>query len=88
MLQGCTGQEHRELPKVGSATTYCPSALFRVETRGGKSRYMCRECVELIAEALVEKDRQRISELWNQMLPELVDPELVDPEAGRNGKEG
>lgn len=74
LYQDCTGHEHEMLPMAGSKATYCPGALFVVTTRGGKRRYMCRRCVSLVAMAVLAKDRDRISALWAQMLPELRDP--------------
>lgn len=70
LKQECTGTEHRQL--LMRDGTYPPSAVFEVTTRRGLQRFMCWECVELLAMAIYEKDRDRISELWAQMLPELV----------------
>lgn len=77
--QECTGREHNELPYTGATTkTYCPGAHFAMTTKGGKKRYMCRQCVSFLAEAVLAKDRDRISELWNQMRKELRDPDEED----------
>ncbi len=79
LKQDCTGHEHRGLLMAGGGKrTYCPGAKFKVTTRRGLEAFMCRECVELLATAIYQKDRDRITELWAQMLKELVAPKDGD----------
>lgn len=85
----CTGKEHKRLLYAGATTkTYVPSAIFRVTTAKGRVAYLCRECVGILGEAVLQRDKERIAALWPTFRTTLMGAEDEEAEFERAVERG